>query len=80
VRAANAVGKMFKWDVSTFLTTYPVAAPLDAAAVKHFTTQQMGSLLTFQRNLKRVVITVHDIIPYLTRNDPGKSDYYHLVD
>jgi len=80
VQAANAIGKVLKKDLSTFLTTYPVSAPLNTAAVKHLTTQQMASLLSFRTGLNKVVVTVHDIIPYLMRDDPVHNDLTHFYD
>ncbi|MBN2148903.1 MAG: glycosyltransferase family 4 protein [Anaerolineales bacterium] len=79
-RAADAFGKVLGKDLNTFLTTYPVAAPLDTVAVKHFTTQQMASLFSFKPGVNKVVVTVHDIIPYLMRDDPVHNDLPQFYD
>jgi glycosyltransferase involved in cell wall biosynthesis len=68
------------YDVKTFFTNYPVAARLEKEAVKHLTTQLMGSLLSFKPGMRRVVITVHDIVPYLMRDNRQQSTFSHRFD
>ena len=68
------------YDVKTFFTNFPVAARLDKHAVKHLTNQLMGSLLSFKPGMRRVVITVADIVPYLVRDDRGQSTFSHRFD
>jgi len=68
-------------DVRTFFTTYPLSAtPLDSQALTHLTAQQMATLLWFKPRLRPAVITVHDIVPFLVRNDEEQSTFRHPMD
>jgi glycosyltransferase involved in cell wall biosynthesis len=55
-------------------------ADLDEGYVTHLTSQTLGTLLLSQRLPRPVVVTVHDILPYLLRDDPALSVYRHRVD
>jgi glycosyltransferase involved in cell wall biosynthesis len=70
----------FGFDVRTFFTTYPLAASLDGSALKHLTAQQMATLLWFRPGLHPVVVTVHDIVPFLVRSDREQSTFRHPLD
>lgn len=80
VRAAHILLQPFGYNLQAFFNLYPVSARLRAGTIKHFTTQQMASLLSFRKDIHPVIITVHDIIPYLMRDDPAQSDYRRLID
>lgn len=68
------------YDFKAFFNIYPVSAQFSSSAVKHFTTQMMAFLYTFQPRLQKVVISVHDIVPYMMRNDPQQSQYRRFYD
>jgi glycosyltransferase involved in cell wall biosynthesis len=70
----------FGFDVRRFFATYPVAASLEGKALKHLTTQQMGTLLWLNRSIHPAVITVHDIVPYLVRRDKEQRAYCHPLE
>lgn len=70
----------FGYDVNTFFSNYPVAARLEKGVVTHLTAQIMASLLSFKPDLRKVVITVHDIVPYLVRNNTQQSTFSHSFD
>ena len=78
--AAHALLRPLGYNVKDFFNIFPVSAPLSQGTVKHFTHQMMASLLSFQRNLKPVIVTVHDIVPYLMRDDPQQTVYQHFYD
>ena len=80
VRAAHSILRPFGYNLKAFFTLFPVSAPLHARTIKHFTTQQMASLLSFRKDLHPVLITVHDIIPYMMRDDPEQTDYRRFID
>jgi glycosyltransferase involved in cell wall biosynthesis len=80
VRIGERLLRGHGYDLRTFFTNYPVAAALEKDAVKHLTTQLMGSLLSFKPGMRRVVITVHDIVPYLVRDDRQQSTFSHRFD
>jgi glycosyltransferase involved in cell wall biosynthesis len=80
LRAAHSLIKPFGYDLKTFITTYPISAHLQKETIKHFTAQQMASLLSFKRGLQPVIITVHDIIPYMMRDNPELADYTKFYD
>lgn len=67
-------------DLLAFLMNYPLWADYPPADVYHFTSQNLASLLLFRRPPGRVVVTVHDIIPYMLRNDPQLSTYRTVAD
>ena len=67
-------------DARAFFSTYPVWARYPPADVYHLTSQNLASLLLFRRPPGRVVVTVHDIIPYMLRDDPQLSSYRGAAD
>ncbi|HEX6292756.1 MAG TPA: glycosyltransferase family 1 protein [Herpetosiphonaceae bacterium] len=67
-------------DLRTFFLNYPVAAKYPSADVYHLTSQNLASLLLFRRPPGRVIVTVHDIIPYMLRNDPQFNSYRIAAD
>lgn len=81
-RALRLVGR----DLDAFLRNYPLWSAYPDADVYHLTGQTLASLLIFRRPKGGVVVTVHDIFPYMLRDGPrGRalygSDrvYYRLV-
>lgn len=80
IRAAHSLLQRFGYDLQAFFSTYPVSAHLHEKTIKHFTAQQMASLFSFQRDLHPVIITVHDIIPYMMRDDPELTEYHRFYD
>lgn len=68
------------FDIRRFFTTFPLAAQIDRSCLKHLTTQQMGSLLLFQRGIRPAVVSVHDIVPWLARGDPEQDTFRHGVE
>ncbi|HEX2037876.1 MAG TPA: glycosyltransferase family 1 protein [Chloroflexota bacterium] len=74
-----AVGRLARLDLSTFLAQYPVALSWPRADVYHLTVQTYASLLFANPPPGAVLVTVHDVIPYLTRHDPGLRSYGHAV-
>ena len=80
LRAADTLARPLGYDVKEFFNTYPVSAPLTHGALKHFTNQMMSMLFSFQSDLKPVIVTVHDIVPYLVRDDPEQNVYRHFYD
>ncbi len=75
VRAAHRLLRPLGLDVRTFFTTYPLAADLKPGVLAHLTAQQMAMLLRVRPDLHPVVVTVHDIVPYLTRRDRSLRAY-----
>ena len=67
-------------DLRTFFLNYPVAAKYPSADVYHLTSQNLASLLLFRRPPGRVIVTVHDIIPFMVRNDPQFASYRSAAD
>jgi glycosyltransferase involved in cell wall biosynthesis len=72
--------KRLRLDARTFLNNYPVWAEYPRADVYHLTSQNLATLLLFRRPPGRVVVTVHDIIPYMLRNDPKLCTYRSAAD
>ena len=67
-------------DVKTFFSSFPLHARLEDVDVYHLTSQTLGCLLRLQRFERPVVVTVHDIIPYLLRNDRQRSLFHNPVE
>ncbi len=80
IRVAHTLLSPLGYDLKAFFSTYPIAAQLGQRTIKHFSAQQMASLLSFQKGLKPTVITVHDIIPFLTRDDLEQRNYHLFYD
>ncbi|MBN1954932.1 MAG: glycosyltransferase family 4 protein [Anaerolineae bacterium] len=77
--AVARVGRAVGLDTTAFFHSYPVAVRLGGASLCHLASQTLATLLLFQR-LPPTVVTVHDIIPYLVRDDPRFCTYRHLGD
>lgn len=67
-------------DLRTFFLNYPVAAKYPSADVYHLTSQNLASLLLFRRPPGKLIVTVHDIIPYMLRNNPQFNSYGTAAD
>ena len=52
----------------------------DQPVAELMTSQNLATLLLFRRPPGRVVVTVHDIIPYMLRNDPDLCVYRSVAD
>jgi glycosyltransferase involved in cell wall biosynthesis len=68
------------YDLDAFLKSYPFSAPRIDADVVHITGQTMATLLWIGRFHAPVVVTVHDIIPYIVRHDPALRMLRHPAD
>lgn len=66
----------FGRDLRAFLTNYPLWATYSEADIYHVTEQTLASLLLFRRPSGKVVVTVHDIFPFMVRNDPQLGSPY----
>lgn len=67
-------------DLQAFLTNYPVWARYPDADIYHLTSQNLASLLLFRAPRGLRIVTVHDIIPYMLRDDPQLSSYRTVLD
>lgn len=71
-------------DVRTFLMHYPIWARYPESKVYHLTSQNLATLLLFRKPKGRVVVTVHDIIPYMVRANrqicPYRTPIHQLFD
>lgn len=63
----QGVKRRLRWDLDAFFNTYPIWADYPEADLYHFTSQNLATLLLFHPPRGPVVVTVHDIIPYLLR-------------
>lgn len=68
------------YDLDAFLQSYPFSAPRIDADVVHITGQTMATLLWTKRFAAPVVVTVHDIIPFIVRHDPELRMLRHRAD
>ena len=80
-RALSLIGR----DLRAFLTNYPLWSRYPEADTYHLTSQTLASLLLLRRPAGKVVVTVHDIFPYMFRDDPqlrspyGTDHLYHRL-
>jgi glycosyltransferase involved in cell wall biosynthesis len=72
--------KRLGYDLDAFLKSYPFSAPRSDADVVHIAGQTMATLLWIGRFNAPVVVTVHDIIPYIVRHDPSLRMLRHRAD
>lgn len=68
------------YDLLAFFLTYPIWISYPLADIYHFTGQNLATLLMFRRPKGKIVITVHDIIPWLVRNDRQLCLYRNIAD
>lgn len=74
------VRRWLEWDLTAFFNNYPVWARYPPADIYHITSQNLATLMLFRRPPGKTVITVHDIIPWLVRDDPELRTYNHVLD
>ncbi len=77
---ARAIRRCAHWDLAAFFNNYPVWARYPQADVYHVTSQNLATLLLLRRPPGVTVVTVHDLIPWLTRHDPELRVYNHRLD
>lgn len=73
----RAVRRLLGWDLVAFFNNYPVWARYPRADVYHLTGQNLATLMLLRSPPGPTVITVHDIIPWLVRDDPELRVYDH---
>lgn len=76
-RPVTNVVKKFGLDLDAFFKSYPLRVDARQGHVTHLTSQSLGILLLTQRFSRPVVVTVHDILPYLLRDDQQLNVYGH---
>ena len=74
-----AVQRLLGWDLEAFFNTYPVWIRYPNADIYHITSQNLATLLLLRRPPGVTIITVHDIIPWLVRDDPVLRIYDHRL-
>lgn len=80
--AIGSLGRRLGYDLGSFAGSYPLrlAAAPAAGTVTHLTSQTLATLLLGRRPPRPVVVTVHDILPFLLRDDPALAVYGHRLD
>ena len=71
------VWQLLGWDLIEFFNNYPIWARYPHADIYHITSQNLATLMLLRRPPGKTVITIHDIIPWLVRNDPTLRVYNH---
>lgn len=67
-------------DVEAFLNNYPLWVRYPKADIYHITSQSLATIMLFRRPPGKTVVTVHDVIPWLVRNNPELRVYRHWLD
>ena len=75
----RVVQRLFGWDLAAFFNNYPIWARYPQADIYHVTSQNLATLMLLRRPPGVTVVTVHDIIPWLVRNDPELRAYEHRL-
>ena len=75
----KVVRRLLGWDLAAFFNNYPIWACYPQADVYHITSQNLATLLLLRRPPGPTIITVHDIIPWLLRNDAELRIYDHWM-
>jgi glycosyltransferase involved in cell wall biosynthesis len=71
------LGRCAGLDVNAFLAHYPLRLPWPKADVYHLTAHTFAGALLFGPPPGPVVVTVHDVVPYLVRHDRKLRAYRH---
>lgn len=79
-RAAVSLGRRAGYDLDVFFHSYPLRAGVLPGYITHLTSQTLGILLLTQRLPRPIIVTVHDIFPYLLRHNPELCVYRHAAD
>jgi glycosyltransferase involved in cell wall biosynthesis len=79
-RPLSAFARQCGYDLPAFSRSYPLRADVRPGYLTFLTSQTLATLLTVQRLPRPVVVMVHDILPYLLRNDAEMRTYHHRLD
>lgn len=79
-KPVTSLVRKFGYDLTAFTNSYPVRARAEPGRLTHITSQTLATLLLTQRLPRPVVVTVHDILPYILRDDPNLSVYRRRLD
>ncbi len=77
---AYAALRRVRIDLGAFFQNFPIWADYPDAQAYHLASQNLATLLMFRRPAGPVIVTVHDIIPYMLRNDRALSSYRTVFD
>lgn len=75
----QAIRHWLGWDLEAFFQNYPVYIRYVPADIYHITSQNLATLLLIRRPPGKTVVTVHDLIPWMTRHDPELQPYAHSI-
>jgi glycosyltransferase involved in cell wall biosynthesis len=70
--------KALHWDLQAFFLTYPICITYPPADLYHFTSQNLASLLIFRRPHSKVIVSVHDIFPFLVQPNRDLNVYRNI--
>lgn len=76
----TGLARRMGYDLAAFNRSYPLRADVVPGWITHLTNQTLATLLTTQRLTRPVVVTVHDIFPYMFRDDPELRVYGGRLD
>lgn len=64
------IHRLLGWDLEEFFNNYPIWIQYPDADVYHLTSQNLATIIHFRKPPGHTLITVHDLIPWILRNDP----------
>lgn len=56
------VNRLFRWDLNAFFINYPIWIRYPEAEIYHLTSQNLATLMIFNKPPGRTLLTVHDLI------------------
>jgi glycosyltransferase involved in cell wall biosynthesis len=63
------------WDLAVFFNDNAVWTTYPQADIYHVTSQNLATLLLFRRPPGKIVVTVHDVLPWIVRKDSQLQTY-----
>ena len=74
------VKQFLGWDLKAFFANYPVWIRYPQADIYHLVGQNLAIIMILKKPPGKTVVTVHDIIPWLVRDDMELRVYRHLIE
>lgn len=74
------LARLASLDIEAFLNNYPIVPRYPDADLYHFTSQNLATQLRLRRPPGPVVVTVHDILPFMLRDDASLCTYRSPAD
>jgi glycosyltransferase involved in cell wall biosynthesis len=78
--ALSAAARRAGVDLAAVWASYPLVPPRAEGGVLHLTSQTLATSVALLRPPGRLVVTVHDLLPWVLRDDPALGTLRHPLD